>query len=325
VNEIKFSTNWEWDSRKEIKERTVTCYPIFDPTPETVQLQVKEAGGIYGYRGQILYWTPIPNEYPFATFDSVLDHGQTQGELGRFKVANVQNNFMSTLAVLYPGEFENQEDKKAFQDLIEGKSGAKNAGSRIGLQDKTGQKKVSEIFQSLTPVNLDRMFELTETQCVDAIMENEAMPKELLGVRPESGMFNQENMEQAYTYYNSATRPRRAAISSVFADLMQYWQTPIKTDAKIKMLQYTDTSVTAMPSTGGTEGDQEEPKQEEVAINENLKNLTGRQLQNIQRIVRNFTKGALSREQASAMLKSGYGFTDKDCDIWLITDETIQS
>lgn len=62
-------------------------------------------------------------------------------------------------------------------------------------------------------------------------------------------------------------------------------------------------------------------QQPDNTINENLKNLTGRQLQNIQRIVRKFNKEELTFEQAKQMLVSGFGFTEADVNEWLITPE----
>ena len=58
-------------------------------------------------------------------------------------------------------------------------------------------------------------------------------------------------------------------------------------------------------------------------VNENLKNMTGRQLQNVQRIVRDFNKGKLTFEQAKQMLKNGFAFTDEDVNEWLITEEEL--
>jgi len=55
--------------------------------------------------------------------------------------------------------------------------------------------------------------------------------------------------------------------------------------------------------------------------NESLKNLTGRQHQNVMRIVRQFTQGKLTKAQASLMLKNGFGFTDKDVNDFLGIDE----
>jgi DNA-binding Lrp family transcriptional regulator len=52
-----------------------------------------------------------------------------------------------------------------------------------------------------------------------------------------------------------------------------------------------------------------------------LTSLSGRQLQNIQRIVRKYNKQELTKEQATALLKSGYNFTDDDIKAWLGEDD----
>lgn len=62
---------------------------------------------------------------------------------------------------------------------------------------------------------------------------------------------------------------------------------------------------------------QEGVVEENAPVNENLKNLTGRQLQNIERVARKFKKGQLTKGQASRMLKGGYNLTDEDISEWL--------
>jgi len=63
------------------------------------------------------------------------------------------------------------------------------------------------------------------------------------------------------------------------------------------------------------------PAAEQAQINENLKNLTGRQYQHLQRIIREFSKGKLTKEMASTMLKSGLGLTDNDVNVMLGIDD----
>jgi hypothetical protein len=301
VKQLAYSTNWERDGRKECKDRQIIYYPTFNPDPNQIALEINEAGGIDKYKGQILYGTPEEFVYPNATFDPVIDHAETQFEIGQSKIGNVRQSFLATLAIVYPGEFGSLAEEHAFKDLIASKKGARRAGSTIGLQDKTGTRKASDIFQVLTPANLDKLFEFTEKSCVDAIMENEAMPKELLGVRPESGMFNQDNMENAYTYFNSRTRNRRADISELFSMLFSYWEHPIQTDAYITPQRYVQEGQDA-------NGDGA------VEINEALKNMTGRQAQNFSRILRQFGKGQISEADARIKLQGGFGLTNEQID-----------
>ena len=55
-------------------------------------------------------------------------------------------------------------------------------------------------------------------------------------------------------------------------------------------------------------------------VNSVLTNLTGRQHQQINRIVRQYTKGQLTKEQATLMLKNGFGFSDDDVNTYLGVD-----
>ena len=74
------------------------------------------------------------------------------------------------------------------------------------------------------------------------------------------------------------------------------------------------------------------PTQSELPMqaNEAIRNLTGRQYQNVMRIVRQFGNGKLKKEQASLMLKNGFGFTDSDINTFLgiddspMTDDEVQ-
>lgn len=60
---------------------------------------------------------------------------------------------------------------------------------------------------------------------------------------------------------------------------------------------------------------------EQVMVNDVLTNLTGRQRQNIMAIVRQFGQGKLTKQQASIMLKNGFGFTDSDVNDYLGIDD----
>ena len=78
--------------------------------------------------------------------------------------------------------------------------------------------------------------------------------------------------------------------------------------AGIDISKYQDTA----PATGANGEPISSPQgQPEAApVNENLKNLTGRQWQAVMRIVRQYGQGKITREIAATMLTSGYGMND---------------
>lgn len=56
----------------------------------------------------------------------------------------------------------------------------------------------------------------------------------------------------------------------------------------------------------------EEPVTDADTVNSALQNLTGRQYQQVLRVARDFSRGKLSPDQASVMLRSGFGLTEAD-------------
>ena len=69
--------------------------------------------------------------------------------------------------------------------------------------------------------------------------------------------------------------------------------------------------------------------QNNVQANDALRNLTGRQMQNVMRIARHHAQGKLSLDQAKLMLRTGYGLSDDDIHTFLgvdvepLTDEEV--
>lgn len=63
------------------------------------------------------------------------------------------------------------------------------------------------------------------------------------------------------------------------------------------------------------------PDQQEMAVNENIKKLSGREYQGLLRIVREYNKEKITRGQAAQMLMSGYGLTEEQCQAWLGEEE----
>jgi hypothetical protein len=63
------------------------------------------------------------------------------------------------------------------------------------------------------------------------------------------------------------------------------------------------------------------PVAEQQLTNGVLRSLSGREYQGMMRVVRQFTQGKLSKEQASLMMKNAYGLNDEECSIMLGIDD----
>jgi hypothetical protein len=213
----------------------------------------------------------------------------------------------------YPGKFEDANKENQFKDSLNQYKGGKGANSIIVIEDESGLRKAQDLITPLTIQNADKIHEFISRDDKNAIMEAFAMPKEILGVLPESGMFNQQQLVDSYYYYNTITRDYRLDISDSLKKVFSNWFTPVEANFKIKELEYVKGSVAVE---GQPEGQPEQP-----AVNDNLKNLSGKQLQGIQRVVRKFNKEELTFEQASQLLKSGFAMSDEQVNEWLVTPD----
>jgi hypothetical protein len=64
------------------------------------------------------------------------------------------------------------------------------------------------------------------------------------------------------------------------------------------------------------------PNEQELAVvNDSLRNMTGRQYQQLMRVVRQFSQGKITKEQATVMLKSGLGMNDQEINAMLGVDD----
>jgi hypothetical protein len=79
-------------------------------------------------------------------------------------------------------------------------------------------------------------------------------------------------------------------------------------------------TVVDKPVTPVEVGDVENTESQQL-INENIKGLKGREWQNMMRIVREYNKEKITRQQAMQMLMAGYGLTEEQCIAWLGEEE----
>jgi hypothetical protein len=315
VHDYKYNSNWEQDPYKEVSNiKRILTYPKFNPDKDVILAQMEEWGDTYP--GQVFYVSPLEDQYPLATFDSVLDQAQTQEEIGIFRLASIQNGLNAGSIFSYPGKFEDDTKASQFKESLNEYKGGKGANSIIVIEDETGQRKAADLVTPLTMTDADKIHEFISRDDKEAIMEAFAMPKEILGVLPTAGMFNQENIKEAYTYYNSITRDYRKDISMSLKKIFANWETPIQSDFAITELQYGATA-----STSVSMAQPASPATPQAETNSILTNMTGRQMQGIQRIVRQFNKDQITKDQAAGLLKKGFGFTDQDVEDWLVTKE----
>ena len=92
----------------------------------------------------------------------------------------------------------------------------------------------------------------------------------------------------------------------------------------IDPIKYPDTAPINKENTPGTTNPNPQPIGADMSVNSVLTNLTGKQHQQISRIVRQYGQGKLNKVQAALMLKNGFGFSDEDVNNYLGEEQSFE-
>jgi hypothetical protein len=216
--DVKVNCNWEQDYNKvRSKKEVIQEFPLWNRRSD------KDFKEVEDFSGYMFYWTPQPDEYPLSTFDSVMDSAQSNGEIQVFELSRIMNGFLGTSIFKHRGKIKGKKEKEQIINDLYNLTGVENAGSTMLLEvpiDFEGQ-----IIENVPANNDDRLFELTNQNSEARIISNFAIPPSLLGIQPSGGMFNQEQMKDSYTFFNTSTREERMSISDSFNKFLLHWHT----------------------------------------------------------------------------------------------------
>jgi hypothetical protein len=139
------------------------------------------------------------------------------------------------------------------------------------------------------------------------------IPPALAGIDKSSG-FSGEDLKEAYFVFNATTQGGRESIQSEINNVLKHSTFDIK-KIKINKLRL-DLEEGELNAQG------EEIISEEEAddvYNDTMRNMSGKQLQALQRVVRKYNKGDLNEAQARMML-AGFGMSEDEINVWLSVD-----
>jgi hypothetical protein len=183
--------------------------------PNNVIEEIREEG-IENYNGQILYWTGTNKIYPLSTFDAALDSGQYQAENELFKLRNIQNDFSASGVLRYPMNLDtNNAWKEAIQKVKTEGTGADNQGRILFMGVTPDTEGSAKIWESFERSNVDKLFEMQNKEAKETIFSVFRQPQILGGVKPDGGWPNQQELEDAFVYYNSIVEQDRKEIERV--------------------------------------------------------------------------------------------------------------
>lgn len=212
-----------------VDESRIERICVFNPDKSVVAREIEDAGGIDGYKGQVL-WVSKDGRgvYPTPIYDSAITEVSTDEGLANVKYRNVRNGFMvSCMLVTKKGVPKIDAD----ENEVEGEAMI----SPEDLRDFQGDEKACKIMLvelendedepkvvAFPTRNFDKEFSITDGSVTERIYAQ--FHQELFyAIRIGKLGFSGQVMRDAYEYYAGEVTMEQRIIERAFAVVMAVW------------------------------------------------------------------------------------------------------
>lgn len=323
---LKFYVKNDWNDSRE-KTREYEAFNVNNP-----------------YGSQILYikeYNPLSEVYPYPAYYQGLNYIESDVKVSRHILGNANQGWVGTKLVnLNNGDPIGEEFKGQIEkDLLKKFTGSE--GKRVVIMFNKSKDNAADILDLGTTMltkedftNVNNLIQQEVFAC------HQVTSPQLFGIQGTSA-FSRNELRDAYEIFNNTyVNERQQEFENIFTQLRnlkgEQGEFVIQPVEPLKF-EFSEAIIAANLTQNEIRGLMgREPLQsnqvtadgakaviEEVPVkaNESIKNLSGRQYQNVMRIVRQFGNGKLTKGQATLMLKNGFGFTDEDVNSFLGIDE----
>jgi len=290
---------------------------------------------------QILYikeYRPGLDTYALPGYMGSLNYIESDVEVSKHVLGNAQTGFSASKLITLPNGEPSPDEKRnierRFTDRFSGSDGKKFILSFV--QDSARKPIVEDLGASdLTKEDFGRVDEMIQQ---NIFAGHQITAPDLFGISTPGALGSRSQIRDAYEIFkNTYVNDKQQFLEDIFNNLAK--QRGVTTEITINPVEpisyeFSESIIAAnmtqdeireklglpplnQPSANTTTA----PEPSQAMINEHLKGMKGREWQNFQRIIREYNKGKITREQASQMLKSAYGLGDEELAAWLGADE----
>jgi len=284
---------------------------------------------------QIMYvkeYRPNIGIYGLPSYFAALNYIESDIEVSKHILGNAQTGFSASKLITLPNGEPNDEEKRNVDNRIRKTySGADGKKYMIAFVNDISRKPVIDDLgtSDLTKEDFGKIDELIQTNIFSG---HQVTTPSIMGIAEAGKLGTRTEMRDGYEIFkNTYVNAKQMHLESVFNMLAKYKgvqseikiiptepigiefseQTIVSIAPKEWILEKIGIDITKY------ESNTTDAPVETLSVNEHIKGLKGREWQNMQRIIREFNKGKINREQASAMLKTGYALSDDEVSTWL--------
>ena len=309
-----------WDANNRDEE---IFMPAFNPnTPFGSQL--------YAYNE----YRPKTRFYPLPEYIGSNNFIETDIEISKYYLSAIRNGMTpSKMIQFFQGEPTEDKKREIEHRMAKKFAGAENAGKFLLVFNAVNASRSVEV-NDLSATDLDKhMIELNKT-CQQEIFSGHRVTSPMLfGIKTEGQLGGNTELKASYELFQSTyAKPKANAFDKELNYILSFSSKPAKYELRPTDpigIQFDVKDVLdkiplafifeklgipkdmwpaeAMPAP------QAAPTLDsDIPVNENMKNLSARQLQHVERVVRKYKEGKMTAEMAKTMLRTGLGLTDAD-------------
>lgn len=255
----KIGVHEHWGiGNQKLNKQDIVWYNLFTRNKQSFTDQVKSAGDIKKYKGQV-YFLFLDNHYlyPLSPFDAVYLDCDTEQQVAVFK-NNMTRNGMLKKSIARVAKTTDPQEREQLETDIKNWLGA-DGNSILMLEDdidqQTGEIKKSGAFavDSIESNIDDQLFGGWQQDLTNNIRKaNKALPSVLIDYdESKLGTTSGEGIIQAVNFYNAMTKDDRESISEMFKEIFSNFKNDVLKNNQnwnIKPLSLYDTNI--QPTTG---------------------------------------------------------------------------
>ena len=228
----------------------------------------------------------------------------------------VQNGMFPSMIIDRETSGSGGEDDTSTADIVASAAGAAAAGKIIDIKRPQGAQPATFTVPNLT--GLDKIYNAQYETSEAGIAKAHGLPSPTLiaglNIKPTGFGDAEEEMQWAMNQW------RQKKIEPYRKDFLEDLK-PLFDELEIYDVRFEDEVNENQEMSYSYDSE----TLKAPTTNSVITNITGRQMQAIERLVRKYKKGDLNYNQASLMLKQGYGFNDEEIKVWLNDIENFKN
>lgn len=283
-------------------------------------------------------YRPGMAEYPLPGYLGANNYIETDIEISKYYLSAITNGMMPSKLIQFFNGNPPDEKKRDIERKWQKKfTGAEKAGKFVLVWNQNKEEEMK--IEDLSATELDKQFqELDRTVQQNIFSGHQITSPMLFGVKESGQLGGNEEIKNSYDIFkNTYVNEKQNNIEGIVSILSMICGVPSKWEIKqvdpigfrfadVGVLKDAVPRPWLMEKLGIDESKYVEPTaQVQTSSNDNLKALSGRENQNLMRIIRQFGQGKITEEQARVLLRGGYALNDEEINTMLGIEVTMSA